>query len=74
MGQMGGGPKGTQSWEGVFQKMQRKPLLRFGGAGELEAVACNLLYEDYVWVSLGNAMKATQSKVQESMLPVKRGG
>ncbi len=27
------------------------------------SIACLLLYEDYVWVSLGNAMKAKQSKV-----------
>jgi hypothetical protein len=26
------------------------------------SIACLLLYEDYVWVSLGNAMKAKQSK------------
>jgi hypothetical protein len=26
-----------------------------------------LLYEDYVWVSLGNAMKAKQSKALESL-------
>jgi hypothetical protein len=26
------------------------------------SIACLLLYEDYVWVSLGNAMKAKQAK------------
>ena len=26
------------------------------------SIACLLLYEDYAWVSLGNAMKAKQSK------------
>ena len=30
------------------------------------SIACLLLYEDYVWVSLGNAMKAKQSKAKES--------
>ena len=29
------------------------------------SIACLLLYEDYVWVSLGNAMKAKQSKLQK---------
>ncbi len=29
------------------------------------SIACLLLYEDYVWVSLGNAMKAKQSKERE---------
>ncbi len=35
------------------------------GQGRVYAcpIACLLLYEDYVWVSLGNAMKAKQSKV-----------
>jgi hypothetical protein len=28
------------------------------------SIACLLLYEDYVWVSLGNAMKAKQSKAK----------
>jgi hypothetical protein len=28
------------------------------------SMACLLLYEDYVWVSLGNAMKAKQSKAK----------
>jgi hypothetical protein len=28
----------------------------------LKSIACLLLYEDYVWVSLGNAVKAKQSK------------
>jgi hypothetical protein len=27
-----------------------------------------LLYEDYVWVSLGNAMKAKQSKAKPSYI------
>jgi hypothetical protein len=32
------------------------------------SIACLLLpvYEDYVWVSLGNAMKAKQSKAKQS--------
>jgi hypothetical protein len=30
-----------------------------------KAIACLLLYEDYVWVSLGNAMKAKQSKAKQ---------
>jgi hypothetical protein len=29
-----------------------------------KVVSCLLLYEDYVWVSLGNAMKAKQSKAK----------
>jgi hypothetical protein len=29
------------------------------------SIACLLLYEDYVWVSLGNAMKAKQSKAKQ---------
>ncbi len=29
------------------------------------SIACLLLYEDYVWVSLGNAMKAKQSKANK---------
>jgi hypothetical protein len=33
-------------------------------------IACLLLYEDYVWVSLGNAMKAKQSKAKLSYLPI----
>jgi len=28
------------------------------------SIACLLLYEDYVWVSLGNAMKAKQSEAK----------
>ena len=31
------------------------------------SIACLLLYEDYVWVSLGNAMKAKQSKATQSV-------
>jgi hypothetical protein len=34
------------------------------------SIACLLLYEDYVWVSLGNAMKAKQSKAK----PERHGG
>jgi hypothetical protein len=30
-----------------------------------------LLYEDYVWVSLGNAMKAKQSKANKFKLEAK---
>jgi hypothetical protein len=30
------------------------------------SIACLLLYEDYVWVSLGNAMKAKQSKAKST--------
>jgi hypothetical protein len=33
------------------------------------SIACLLLYEDYVWVSLGNAMKAKQSKAKQSTAP-----
>jgi hypothetical protein len=33
------------------------------------SIACLLLYEDFVWVSLGNAMKAKQSKVASLHLP-----
>jgi hypothetical protein len=29
-------------------------------------LACLLLYEDYVWVSLRNAIKAKQSKAKQS--------
>jgi hypothetical protein len=32
------------------------------------SIACLLLYEDYVWVSLGNAMKAKQSKAKTPLL------
>jgi hypothetical protein len=32
------------------------------------SIACLLLYEDYVWVSLGNAMKAKQSKASTWLL------
>jgi hypothetical protein len=31
------------------------------------SIACLLLYEDYVWVSLGNAMKAKQSKAKHTL-------
>jgi hypothetical protein len=31
------------------------------------SIACLLLYEDYVWVSLGNAMKARQSKAKQRL-------
>ena len=34
--------------------------------GVRESIACLLLCEEYVWVSLGNAMKAKQSKDRES--------
>jgi hypothetical protein len=37
-----------------------------GGHWHASSGACLLLYEDYVWVSLGNAMKAKQSKVKQS--------
>ncbi len=30
----------------------------------MHSIACVLLYEDYVWVSLGNAMKAKQNLKQ----------
>jgi hypothetical protein len=30
------------------------------------SIACLLLYGDYVWVSLGNAMKAKQSKAKQT--------
>jgi hypothetical protein len=33
--------------------------------GKHASIACLLLYEDYVWVSLGNAMKAKQSKAKQ---------
>ena len=32
------------------------------------SIACLLLYEDYVWVSLGNAMKAKQSKAKVGLV------
>jgi hypothetical protein len=34
------------------------------------SIACLLLYEDYVWVSLGNAMKAKQSKAKPVAAPL----
>jgi hypothetical protein len=34
------------------------------------SIACLLLYEDYVWVSLGNAMKAKQSKATMMIPPL----
>ncbi len=30
------------------------------------SIACLLLYEDYVWVSLGNVMKAKRTKAKQS--------
>jgi hypothetical protein len=38
------------------------------------SIACLLLYEDYVWVSLGNAMKAKQSKDWATTLVAARIG
>jgi hypothetical protein len=37
------------------------------------AIVRLLLYEDYVWVSLGNAMKAKQSKAKQSSVWVLLG-
>ncbi len=36
------------------------------------SIACLLLYEDYVWVSLGNVMKAKQSKAKQSNLKLSK--
>jgi hypothetical protein len=35
------------------------------------SIACVLLYEDYVWISLGNAMKAKQSKANNVVAEVR---
>jgi hypothetical protein len=38
------------------------------------SIACLLLYEDYVWVSLGNAMKAKQSNLKAKQLQIESKG
>ncbi len=46
----------------------RTPLARGKAECMHASIACLLLYEDYVWVSLGNAMKTQQSKAKYTPL------